>query len=83
MELSAKRTANNRAEWAREKWHSILSSFLSSDAISGTKARKLDQAYRIYLHYLFQFNGSQPRPTAPYKRSEKRARLQKRSIKTK
>jgi hypothetical protein len=59
-------TANSRAEFAREKWNEILSSFTSVDTIAGVKARKLAQAYNIYLHYLFVFNGSIPRGTAVY-----------------
>jgi len=61
-----RRTANNRSEFAREKWNEILKSFHPTDTISGYKARKLAQAYRIYIYYLFVFNGSVPNGTAVF-----------------
>lgn len=61
-----RQTCNNRAEFAKDQWDAILKSFHPTDTIAGVKARKLAQAYRIYLHYLSMFNGSVPRGTAVF-----------------
>jgi len=74
-----KQTANNRAEFARLKYHEVLGSFQPTDTIAGYKARKLAQAYRIYVHYLFVFNNSVPRGTAVYKVMEENQRRRKKN----
>ena len=58
---------NHRAEFARERWNEILVSFHPTDTISGYKARKLAQAYRIYTHYTYIFTGLSQKGTAVFK----------------
>ena len=76
MEKSVRHTANYRAEFARECYTKILLSFNITDSgkflesIAGYNARKLAQAYRVYTHYLFVFNGSRPGGTAIYNRNK-------------
>lgn len=68
-----RKTVNNRSEFARQKYAEIIKSFTITkngnviDGIAGYKARKLNQAYQIYVYYLFAFNASKPRGTAVYK----------------
>lgn len=40
-----------RSEFAIERYNHYLKSWSANDFLSGFKARKIDQAYRIYLHY--------------------------------
>lgn len=70
---------NNRAEFAKDRYDEIIKSLHITDTIAGFKARKLAQAYRIYSHYVFLFNGSKQNPTAPYKQREDTVRRRKKN----
>lgn len=69
--MNYKVSVNNRIEFAREQYVKILVSFQVTktgqllDLISGYKARKLNQAYKIYAHYL-TISELAPRGTAGF-----------------
>lgn len=83
--MNYRATANNRSEFARMKYEELIKSVYITksgtliDQISGFKARKIAQAYRIYCHYVFIFNGSKQRGTAVYNVIEESTRRRKKN----
>lgn len=72
MEISYKKSVNNRCEFARLEYEKLIKSWnitktgVVIDQITGYRARKLAQAYAIYVHYLYVFNGSRPNGSAGF-----------------
>lgn len=72
MGINYAASVNSRIVYASEQYHDIINNFNRTKAgdliefISGWRARKLDQAYRIYCHYVWVSTGYKQNPPAIY-----------------